>query len=323
MNFLNVMFSSSDVSGCGWIRSFLPARHLNGHFIGGFSLNAPMDGIKHVIFQRHTHKDFIEIIPHLQSLGKKVYYDLDDDLWSIHESNPAKNAYPPETLSTIEKIISLCDGVFTSTEYLKNKLTTFNPSVNVIPNLVEIPSTSKEYHHKIRIGYSGSLSHKIDFSDKLIYALRKLYNKYSDRIEFIFFGYIPPELREISYHTAGVEPNQYLEALNYVDLDIGLIPLADIEFNKSKSNLKWLNTSICKAVPVVSDVHCYSEVEDQKTGFKIYNDKWYDVLEQLINNKWLIEEMKNKCYEHVLQNYTWQHAKWKQEEVYEKEFLTN
>lgn len=319
MSFSNVLFSSSDISGCGWIRSYLPAKYLESQFVGGFSREIPLHHINTIIFQRHTHPDFVHIIPYLKTCGKKIYYDLDDDLWSIEESNPAKIAYPKSTLDVIENIISLCDGVFTSTEHLKNKLTMFNHNVMITPNLVETPITMKEPHNKIRIGYAGSPSHVGDFSEKLIYACKKLFNKYKDKIEFIFFGYMPPQLKDISLFCQGVNANQYIDVINYLDFDISLIPLADNEFNKSKSNLKWLDSSICKAVPLLSDVSCYSDVIDNQTGIVVRDNMWYDNLEWLINNKQEMDRLKITSYNHVLQNYTWLNAKYKQEEVYEKE----
>lgn len=320
MSFSDILFSSSDVSGCGWIRSYLPSKHLEAQFIGGFSLDISLNGINKIIFQRHTHPDFMHIIPHLKSLGKKIYYDLDDDLWTIEETNPAKLSYTKSTLECIEKIISICDGVFTSTEYLKNKLTRFNSNVMVVPNLIEIPTTTKEIHNKIRIGYAGSTSHVGDFSDKLIYTCKKLFNKYNDKIAFVFLGYIPPQLKEFSFFYQGVEPNYYIDVINHLDFDIALIPLSDNEFNKSKSNLKWLDSSICKAVPLVSDVLCYSEVIDGENGIIVKDELWYDRLEWLINNRDEMEILKLKSYDHVLQNYTWLNAKYKQEEVYKDAF---
>jgi O-antigen biosynthesis protein len=316
MDLKRTLFSASDLAGCGWMRSYLPAKYTGGNFMGGFTMQYNFSEVDNIIFQRHHHIDFVNIVREFQVSGKGAFYDIDDDLWTIADSNPAKACYTTDVLSTTERIIENCSGVFTSTEYLKNKLTHLNPCVNVIPNLVEVPATNKEIHNKIRIGYAGSSSHVGDFDHKLIYALRKLHNKYKNKIEFIFFGYVPEDLKDIVHFVSGIEPQHYLESLNYLDFDISLIPLADTEFNKSKSNLKWLDSSICKACPVISDVFCYADAEDGVTGIKVRKDKWFDTLESLINDELLRKTIAQQSYDHVLEHYTWLNAKNKQTEVY-------
>ena len=201
-------------------------------------------------------------------------------------------------------------------EYLKKKLTSLNFDVKVIPNLVEIPSYQPIPHDKIRIGYAGSSSHVGDFSQKLLYSLKKLFNRYSDKLELVCFGYVPPELNQFAYVINGVTPDKYLDTLNYVNFDIGLIPLADTEFNKSKSNLKWLEYSICNTSCVASDVPCYSEIEDGVTGIKIRDDKWYDTLEHLINDSEYRNRIASQSYDYVMNHYTWRNAMYKQSRVY-------
>jgi glycosyltransferase involved in cell wall biosynthesis len=316
MDFNRCLFSSSDTTGCGFIRSFLPARYLDAHFIGGFSRTNPIDQIDHFFFQRQSHRDFFEIVPNLKRYGKKVWYDIDDDLWTIPDSNPAKKAFSEEVLGNIEKIMSLCDGIFCSTEHLKNKLTDFNKCVNVVPNLIEIPLHPKEEKKKIRIGYAGSTSHVGDFPSSLVYALTKLWKKYEREIEFVFVGYIPPEMKDFSYYIQGVDAPHYLNLLNHLNLDIFIIPLENEEFNKSKSNLKWLDASIVGACPVVSNVCCYDAVIDNVTGVVINGNQWFDKLEFLINNMEITKEIAQGAYEFVLENYTWKNAAHKQKEVY-------
>lgn len=316
MNFTNCLFSSSDLHGCGWMRSYLPAKYLDAQFMGGFDRFANHDHISNFFFQRHSHVDFIDMINNIHTHGKKVFYDLDDDVWAISDLNPAKGFYTPQVLYNIETILSMCDGVYTSTLPLKNVLTKFNSNVNIVPNLVEIPVQHKEQHQKIRIGYSGSKSHVGDFSPKLVYALIKLFKKYKDKIEYFFIGYIPEELKPYATFIGGVETQHYIEALNYIDFDISLISLKDTEFNKSKSNLKWLDSSITRSCPVASDVYCYSEIEDGVTGIKVRDDRWYDILEELIFNDDKRRYIADQAHQYVLNNYTWQYAKHKQEDVY-------
>ena len=65
------------------------------------------------------------------------------------------------------------------------------------------------------------------------------------------------ENREFSFAgTKGYE--EYPLFLNHLDLDIAIAPIKDTEFNRCKSNIKWLEHSMLKTPMVLSDVYPYS-----------------------------------------------------------------
>jgi len=318
VDFSKCLFSSVDMGGCGLLRSYLPAKHLGGAFSGGFNKNLSYEGFKYVFLQRHYNPEFFTIINYLHALGIKVYYDLDDDLWNIDKQNPAKKHYTYDILSNIERIISMCDGVYVSTTPLKKIVEPLNSNIHVVPNLVELPVLpNKVSKEKIRIGYAGSPSHVIDFSKSLISAIKKLNHKHKDKIEFVFIGYVPDDLKNIVTYHYGIEPNMYLETINYLDFDIALAPLKNTVFNRSKSNLKWLDYSVCGACTVASNVFPYEEINHMYNGVLVYDEReWYDTLLYLINKLDLVKDIANASKEHVLQNYSWNKASHKQRNVY-------
>ena len=69
-----------------------------------------------------------------------------------------------------------------------------------------------------------------------------------DRFQWVFLGYCPEALSEysksgkIEVHPGAVITN-YPHKLADLDLDFALAPLVDNEFNRCKSNIKWLETS--------------------------------------------------------------------------------
>jgi glycosyltransferase involved in cell wall biosynthesis len=302
--------------GCGYLRSYLPAKHLGGHYLGGFDRAYPFIGMEHVFLQRHIHSDFLEIIDNLHSLGIKVHYDLDDNLWNVDLKNPAKKGYTPQVLNTLENIIAKCDSVYTSTVPLKDKLTEFHSCVNIVPNLIEIPRlTRKELKSTIRIGYGGSISHEGDFSKPLISAIKKLKHKLRDKIEFVFVGYVPEALKSIVTFHAGAPTSDYLEFINYLDFDIAISPLKDTIFNQAKSNLKWLDYSACEVCTVASNVCSYQDIEHMVTGVLV-DENWYEVLSFLIENKKLTKEIALSAKKHVTKEFSWGMASCKQRDVY-------
>jgi len=81
-----------------------------------------------------------------------------------------------------------------------------------------------------------------------------------------------------------------------IDAHVGLAPLSAIPFNRSKSNLKFLEYTIQDLVTVASDFGPYKEtIEHNHTGVLISDNRdWYDAVMDLVNN----DDKRN----HILNN---------------------
>jgi glycosyltransferase involved in cell wall biosynthesis len=158
-------------------------------------------------------------------------------------------------------------------------------------------------NHKVRIGYCGSPSHKGDFDHYICKALRKLKEKYG--VQLIMFGYNPISGAEDLYFP-GCEVHEYLDTINNLDLDIGIAPLADDEFNRAKSNLKFLEYTYCSIPTVASSVYPYKHtITHNENGILIENSKqWYDELEKLVLDKRKRIELIVNARKFVSDNFT-------------------
>ena len=89
------------------------------------------------------------------------------------------------------------------------------------------------------------------------------------------------------------------------DWDIGIIPLVNTEFNKCKSELKYIEFAALGIPVVASDMNVYNEaIEDGVTGFLANNeDEWVDKLSLLIEDPILRNGMVNNAREDILKNY--------------------
>ena len=82
-----------------------------------------------------------------------------------------------------------------------------------------------------------------------------------------------------------------------LNFDIGIAPLLDSHFNRSKSNLKWLEVAAIKAPVVASDLVTYGNIKNGVTGYLARTeDDWYKYLSKLIKNDELRIEMGNNAY---------------------------
>ncbi|MDY0197623.1 MAG: glycosyltransferase [Tenuifilaceae bacterium] len=313
INSKKLMFFSSDSSGCYFYRTKTPADFLCAQSHIGFNRSDPYIKEADVIFIQRVAADGItDWIKDMQSQGKKIVYDIDDNLWELSVTNPASKFYTSSRLKEIKNIIRLCDAVVVSTfplgRYFKNN--NFNNNIHVIHNMINIPEDfafrDVDYNKDIvRIGYSGSPTHSQDFSYMLHKALKDIKKKYKDKVKLVCMGYNPLTGIDIEYHDY-VKVTEYLNKLNSLNLDISLCPLSNTTFNASKSNLKFLENSICKFASVVSDTVSYNTTtEHMKTGIIISNEKnWYKSFEQLIEDTSLREKLSNSAFEYVKNNYT-------------------
>lgn len=312
-----IYFSASDNGGCGWHRAFLPAKYSNGDefetiYHHGFKVGDPrFNDVDAIVIQRHVHPGFLDWIPVAKAAGKKIIYDLDDNFWCIPLGNPARKAYPKSVIQTIEQIIKLCDYVTVSTEPLRKEIAKLNPNTHILPNFVEIPKPivpRKDKH--LRIGWCGSESHRKDFSSRICSALKHVQKKFD--AELVFMGYFPSELQrdERTIFVPPVIPDLYLDMMAQLQFDIGVIPTAPCLFNQCKSNIKYLEYSICGTVAVASDSYPYEQSIHQGTdGYIVKNDKWLQILELLCEDASVREYVATNAKKKVLECGTWETGK--------------
>jgi len=91
-----------------------------------------------VVFHRYWKADTLELMRGLQRQGVRVVVDLDDDIFNLPRSNPAWHEYQqPELRAAAKRVLKAVDGVFVSTENLREKIGHYSSHVEVIPNSVD------------------------------------------------------------------------------------------------------------------------------------------------------------------------------------------
>jgi len=192
-------------------------------------------------------------------------------------------------------------GVITTTQYLADHYRKYNKNIHVIPNCIDFDLWDKAQpkpHDKIRVGWTGGCTHEGDLKmvkDVLYFIL----DKHKDVEVWINSGPPPawePHERLVldsTWSTIDKYP-QYLKGLAY---DIGIAPLRDNYFNRSKSNLRYLEYAACKTPTIASNV------EPFKSDFIGYvvksDDEWLSYLEGFIQSKNLRQEIGRAAYKEV------------------------
>lgn len=309
-----LLMASSDSTGCGGYRILFPHNFLQPNFewtqcfMGFPSGNPIINEADIVVIQRATHEFFQQWIPWMQSQGKKIIYDIDDDLWHIPASNLAHRHYNKAELKQVESIIKICDCVTTSTIPLKNWLETLtDKQVFVIPNHVwHHEMVEKPKNDKIKIGWAGSYTHNGDFDHNLIKYLRSLP---TDKVEISCVGFMPQFMKGFANLVPWIDFADYHKSFINLNWDIGVIVAEENTFNTCKSNIKYLEYSQAKCVSVAHNVYPYATtIDDGVDGFLVKNTKhdWKNYINQLIEDEPFRLQMANAAYEKVKQNFTYE-----------------
>lgn len=206
--------------------------------------------------------------------GKPVVMEIDDNILSCPEYNPAAGTYGPNNNTrklTVQQLRE-SDAVFVTTPYLKEIYSEFNDHVYMLPNSIDFKLWGKAPRRvnkgKITIGWVGGANHN---DDLLIIepAIEYLTAKYP-HVEFVFGHGMHPRFRGkkgVRWIQEFVRIDKYPKSVASMGFDIGVAPLVDNSFNRGKSNLRWLEYSALGIPTVASNVGHFKEtIEHGKTG---------------------------------------------------------
>lgn len=236
-----------------------------------------------------------------------VLVEIDDNMVSTAEYNAAHDAYAPG--SDLRRIaidqFKAADGIIVTTDHLKGVYSEFNPHIYVVPNCIDFKvwgNNKRKKHDNIRIGWAGGASHSEDLR-LILPAMKTLLQKHKN-IEFVFVHGIPEFLKNIPRVrtiTKFSRIDKYPSFISSLSFDIGIAPLVDNAFNRSKSNLRWLENAAYKIPCVASKVGHFAEtITDGVDGFLCEDAESFGKrLEELIVNKQLRKTIGINGYEKV------------------------
>jgi hypothetical protein len=262
------------------------------------------------IFSRFYEGTLLKYIQFLKKIGKTVIYETDDNYESIDENNPYMRIKDYGVLSSRE-LITLAHGVTVSTPELKAEILKMFPSakVFVVPNALNFSQYRKRNggNKKVKVGFQGSNIHvqdllividaikelksEIDFDfeifgidNKSFKKLNKFCLEYKNKFKWMNdFPVLYKKLSEIKYkHIKNVSYDKYRKKLTELNWDIGIAPLTDTRFNRSKSCLKFYEYVAVGTVTLASDVVPYNVEMKQADIAKNRHSKWKAKLRRLI-----------------------------------------
>jgi len=220
-----------------------------------------------------------------------VVYFIDDDLLKIYQVGDTYAAPGTLMYGVICDLISASDRIVTFSKSIADSIRGFNDRITILQTHVNSSYLSKhdsyEEHGAFRILFAGGGARVGEFK-AISRDLVKLSERYEDKIEFDFWGYIPDEIKNITTSKVRFIPftssyTEYMDRLSASKYNLFLCPLDDSEFKRGKSPIKFLEMCCCSTIGLFSDMPVYSLVEDGVNGFKIKaGESWYNKIVSII-----------------------------------------
>lgn len=271
--------------------------------------------------------------------GKKVFIDCDDNYLDVPESNLLYDKFKKtkKDRAMLSTILSFADVIVTTTDPLKKRIhehikTTqgLDKEIMIIPNYNDIndwnytPVDKSSDSKNIIIGYAGSNSHHDDIR-MVLPSIVKIMEKYhhvrfqclgvvgTNDVNKVYKG-IPNKILDRMDLIGATETfKEYPEWLSKQKWDIGICPLVNTPFTRSKSHIKWMEYSMYKIPVIASRVYPYymqidgkDTIINNETGLLVKDNEWFNVFEDLILNPDKRKRLGNQAFNYIKDN--WQYS---------------
>ncbi|WP_448563766.1 glycosyltransferase family protein [Trichothermofontia sp.] len=190
-----------------------------------------------------------------------------------------------------------------ATEAIANFIAQFNPHVKVFANqLTRLPSRRTDLDTSQPILFFGGVRYPEDWQP-IVPALNRIFERFPQvQIKVIhaqaFFDALKTP-NKIFYPLC--PPEQYHDILH--TCHIGILPLADTEFNRMKSDLKFLEHAGQQVVSLASPVVYANSLVDGKTGLLYHSPaEFEEKLAQLIEQPSWRQTIADNAYQWVQQH---------------------
>lgn len=276
-----------------------------------------------------------ELIDSFRAKGKKVIFECDD---LIHKTHAKHYSYKEtdtlwkraKIMWQIFRVLRRCDGFIVSNPLLKKVYGWMARRTFVFPNYIELEHwvrpIKKNTSDRIRILWAGSTSHTGD-----LHWVKPIMAKILERfpkVQFIYIGHggvptddlyarfiygedifegLPYDQRE---SLLAAPPNVFPYILASIQADIAIAPLEKNDFNRYKTQCKYLEYAI-NGIPGVYSRWFYTDVKDERgrhicdsTGLTAdTEEEWIDAITRLILGATLRVQIGEKAREEVLAKY--------------------
>lgn len=275
--------------GSGWVRigqylPHLPFKVVVGSLVWKYDhlVIIDADQAEHhpdiLVLQRLMHAGLADHIKLSRAYGQYIINDLDDWYWGLSTSNHAwKHSHPKnnpkENVNHYRSVLAASDMVTVSTSYLADRITNFvRCPITLLANTVDISRFPIKEHSDSEqpcIGWAGSTGHRSNDIETVASVLRLMHTQHGCPLLHVGDSPNHPRFSDlISLPREEVRTISLLPFDKYpsgLTMDIGIVPLNNVPFNRAKSDIKGLEYSAAGIPFVAQNLDSY-EALHRTTG---------------------------------------------------------
>lgn len=255
------------------------------------------------IVQRYAITDYKQaedLIKFLKVNSIELVVDIDDPLGDTQRHKHSE--YIQKLYKIIKLLLDNADSALFSTNNLIDFYDCTAKKKFVIPNALDPKLWRKrklvEYtaNEKIKFLYMGTRTHEEDFYNIIFPAFKKLHKQYPNKFELHVLGGVLSEQEE-EWLTFLELPKKFMKYPSFIKIlnelegyHVGVAPLVDDDFNKCKSDIKFLDYLAMGILPMLSEVEAYNLAEHRRYGMIVDNSEWFENLETILKNPKIIND---------------------------------
>ena len=248
--------------------------------------------------------DFLDLCLRRRQAGKITVFEANDYYPDLQPWYPQARHWQDGTLrQLLLQFLKIADGVQTSTRELARRWQELGAKqVAVFANqLSDVPAFLPSPERQLTIGWGGSPGHLADW-----YAVSHVLQKWLDAHPDVHLAVMTAEparpflrLDDSRYHfTPFGSLEQYQTFLRR--LDVGLAPLLPTDYNRCRSDVKFLEYASNGVAGIYASLEPYETVIDGQTGLTYRTpDQLVERLELLRTNPALRETLRRLAHDYV------------------------
>lgn len=284
-------------TGNGFYRATGPMtalQQLRGHQVRRLSADdgaPPLAAVRDVdvlFIHRFADERAQKLAREAKAAGAAVVWDNDDDMGAVPKGTAGYRMHGgarwEARLAGMKRIFGVADLVTAPSDALVERLRGFGAAhAAVIENHLpdQFLRTDARPHAGVTIGWIAGLEHQMDSERLPIRAvLQRLLDERSD-VNVATFG-LGLGLRSERYRHVEVVALFELTG-EAAAFDIGIAPLADLDFNRARSSIKLKEYAAAGVPWLASPIGPYAGLGEKQGGRLVADDRWYEALSQLID----------------------------------------
>lgn len=201
-----------------------------------------------VYMQRPLTKTAVDAAVYLKMMGKRLWIDWDDDYINI----PTYHFYVLQLQSyreNIKQLAGMADIITVTTNALNTVYSQFNSNILIIPNAIPAALFNKvKYSNSGGVFWRGSHLH---FPNVIHYA-SEIQRVIDTGIKIRFMGLNPFFLKSYTM-LPEMDIYNYIDHYRKISPKFSFVVLIDNAFNRSRSNIAWIEATISGTVCLAPD----------------------------------------------------------------------